>query len=103
MAPVDTLSELKGVFNHFLTLNNNLTRRVKYFVHVTLYYSLVNDTDDYKISYDTKTLERHIDVEDMFRWRTNIRDRCTYLLQVRVAMSRICPLMLSIKIKNEKN
>jgi len=62
MSSIDTLSELKGVFNHFFTLNNDFTRRVKHFVHVTSYYSLVDDTDDYKISYDIKTLDRDIDM-----------------------------------------
>jgi len=31
----------------------------------------VDDTDAYNKSYDIKTLERDIDVEDMFRWRKN--------------------------------
>jgi len=55
MAPVDTVKINRG-FQSFFTLNIDLTRMVKHFVHVTPYYSLADDTNNYKISYDTKTL-----------------------------------------------
>jgi hypothetical protein len=73
----DTLSQLIGVFNRFFIADNDPTRRVKQIVHVTPYYSLsddfslADDTDNYRINYDCKTLETDIDVEDMVRFRTN--------------------------------
>ena len=67
---------------------------MKHIVHVTSYNSLVNDTDDYKISYDIKTLVRDIDVEDMFQGEQMEGTRCTYLLQVIMTMSRLYSLML---------
>ena len=42
---------------------------------------LADDINEYKISYDTKTLQRDIDMEDGEQIQESC---CTYLLQVRV-------------------
>jgi hypothetical protein len=72
--PVDTLSELIDVFDYFFYLSNDPTRRVKHIIHVEPYYSLDDVHNDWKLRYDCKTLERDIEVEDMFRSRTNTGD-----------------------------
>jgi len=55
-------------------LINDPTRKVKHIVHVSSYYSLDDVHNDRRLRYDCKTFERDIEVEDMFRWRTNILD-----------------------------
>ncbi|KEH18700.1 hypothetical protein MTR_8g027950 [Medicago truncatula] len=47
---VDTLSELIDVFNYFVYLSNDPTRRVTHIVHVELYYSLDEVHNDRKLS-----------------------------------------------------
>jgi len=71
---IDTLSELIDVFNYFFHLSNDPSQRVKHIVHVEPYYSLNDVHSDWKLRYDCKTLERDIEVEHMFRWRTNTGD-----------------------------
>jgi hypothetical protein len=74
LIPVETLSELFRYFNEYFMRYYEPTRRVKKIYCITPYYSLETVHNDWKLSYDVKHLETDREVENMFRWRTNVGD-----------------------------
>jgi hypothetical protein len=74
LIPVETLSELFRYFNEYFMRYYEPTRRVKKIYYITPYYSLETVHNDWKLIYDVKQLETDREVENMFRWRTNVGD-----------------------------